>query len=254
MLAQERREKILQYLYKDNLIKVAEIKDVFNVSAETIRRDLEYLENEGLLKKVYGGAVLPKKSLEPSYQTRKIKNLKEKKEIAARTVELIKNGDAIIIDLGTTTLEVAKRLNTKKDLTVITNSIKVALEIDLQNNKVILIGGYLREGELSVSGFLTERNLQHFNVDKCIIGVGGISLDGGITDYHVEESQTRKLMISQAETVIAVTDFSKFGIKAFTNICATEDIDILITDHHIEQKTIKQYQERGVKVIVASSN
>lgn len=253
MLAAERREKILRLINKNKIVKVSNLTKKFEVTEETIRRDLEKLEKQGLLKKVYGGAVLPKKSEEPAYKKRKVKHLKEKKAIASKTVDFINDGDAIIIDLGTTTLEVAKLLSEKENLTVFTNSMKIALEINLNNNTVFMLGGKLRKGELSVSGFLTENNLKHFNVDKSIIGVGGVTLDNGITDYHVEESQNRKLMVQLAETAIAVTDHSKFGVKALTHVCDFNDLDILITDDKINKNLVNEINEKNINIILAKS-
>src|SRR5690606_10861785 len=130
MLAQERHKKIMEILKANQIVKVADLCSRFDVSIETVRRDLEHLEIEGKLKRVYGGAILNQKSsAEPSYHSRYIKNAEEKQIIGKRTSELISDGETLIIDLGTTTLEVARHLKNKKKLTVITNCISIAQEL-----------------------------------------------------------------------------------------------------------------------------
>jgi len=253
MLAQERHQIILELLRRDNVVKVVELAKLFNVSIETIRRDLDFLEKEALLKKVYGGAVSIKKlGIEPSYTTREVANLEEKKAIGRKCSELIEDGDTIILDLGTTTLEVAKNLIHKKDLTIITNSLNIAMElVKVQDFRVFLAGGLLRSVELTCSGFLTQEFINNFNVDKTIIGVGGITLENGITDYHVDEAQARKAMIQRGNKVIAVADYSKFGVKAFCNICTLDEVDVLITDWKVDERTLKKYRNKKLEVIRA---
>lgn len=253
MLAQERHKKIMEILKANQIVKVADLCSRFNVSIETVRRDLEHLEIEGKLKRVYGGAILNQKSsAEPSYHSRYIKNAKEKQIIGKRTSELISDGETLIIDLGTTTLEVARHLKNKKKLTVITNCISIAQElVDTPGYRVILTGGELRPGELALSGFISEEFLSAFNVDKTIIGVGGITVKEGISDYHLEETRVRKLMIEKGSQVIAVADHSKFGVKALVNVCPLEKIDILVTDNKLPQNVVNEYTKRHVEVIVA---
>ncbi|ASS92266.1 DeoR/GlpR family DNA-binding transcription regulator [Aeribacillus pallidus] len=253
MLAQERYEEILRLLEKDKIVKVAQLCSIFNVSVETVRRDLEFLEKEGKLKRVYGGAVLERKlSMEPSYHTRVIGNAREKQSIGKKTAELIHDGETLIIDLGTTTLEVAKHLKDKKDLTIITNCLYIAQElVDVPGYRVILSGGQLRSEEQSTSGFMSEEFFRTFNVDKTIIGVGGITIEEGITDYHLEETRVRRIMIEKGSQVIAVADHSKFGVKALVNVCPLEDIDVLVTDDKLPKSIIEKFKKQNVNVIVA---
>lgn len=253
MLAQERYEEILRLLEKDKIVKVAQLCSIFNVSVETVRRDLEFLEKEGKLKRVYGGAVLERKlSMEPSYHTRVIGNAREKQSIGKKTAELIHDGETLIIDLGTTTLGVAKHLKDKKDLTIITNCLYIAQElVDVPGYRVILSGGQLRSEEQSTSGFMSEEFFRTFNVDKTIIGVGGITIEEGITDYHLEETRVRRIMIEKGSQVIAVADHSKFGVKALVNVCPLEDIDVLVTDDKLPKSIIEKFKKQNVNVIVA---
>jgi len=253
MLAQERQGIILNLLHEQEVVKVSELCDRFNVSVETIRRDLDYLSKQGKLKRVYGGAVMVEKAAtEPAYNYRFIKNESKKRKIGKETSKLIANGDTLIIDLGTTTLEVAKHLKHKKNLTVITNSLYIARElVDIPENRVILIGGNLRAGELTTSGIFVEEILKSFNVDKVIIGVGGITIENGISDYHLDEARARKIMTTRGKHVIAVADHSKFDVEALVNICPIEEIDTLVTDDKVPSHIINQYKNRNLNVIIA---
>lgn len=251
MLAQERYNVILEMLEMNKIVKVPELCEKFNVSIETVRRDLEFLEQEGKLKRVYGGAVLNNKSsAEPSYNTRSTKNAKEKVKIGKKTAELISDGETLMIDLGTTTLEVARHLKNKKNLTVITNCMTIAQElVDVPTFRVILPGGILRPNELALSGFISEQFMKEFNVDKTIIGVGGITIDTGVSDYHLEETRVRKIMIEKGKQIIAVADHSKFGIKALVNVCSINEVDVIVTNDKLKSSIANEYIEQGIKVI-----
>lgn len=235
------------------MVKVTDLMKEYGVSIETVRRDLEYLEKSGYLKRVYGGAVLHGLyGQEPAYEHREIVNYEEKKAIGAKTAELIDDGDTLIIDVGTTTLEVVHCLKGKKNLTVITNATLIAQEI-VQNEgcRVILLGGELRPGELAVSGHISDQNLQYFYANKLLMGVGGISLQSGCTDYHVEEANTRRIMLERSDMVIAVADYSKFGVTAMNFVCPPGRIDKLVTDWSTPSQTIREFREKGIDIIIA---
>lgn len=249
----ERRSEIIEKVRKLRMVKVSDLMDEYQVSIETIRRDLEYLEKTGYLKRVYGGAVAHGLyGQEPTYSQREIVNYEEKRAIGAKAAELIDDGDTLIIDLGTTALEVVSCLSGKKDLTIITNATLIAQEaINYENCRVILLGGILRPGELSVSGHISDQNLSGFYANKLIMGVGGVSLDSGYTDYHLQEANTRRIMLEHADKVIAVADYSKFGVTAMNYICPANRIEKLVTDWSTPSKTIKEFREEGIDIIVA---
>lgn len=177
-MLQERRNKIIELLHEDGIVKVSELMRLFDVSIETVRRDLEYMEEHGMLNRVYGGAVPAQpRATEPSYSTREIKHFKEKKAIGEKAVELVRDEDVIAVDIGTTTLEFAKALVGKRRVTVITNSMKIAMILSEDINiRVIMLGGEVRSGEASVSGYMTDDNVSHFITDKYFLGVGGSAL------------------------------------------------------------------------------
>lgn len=251
MLAQERYSVILKLLETNKVVKVPDLCKRFNVSIETVRRDLEFLEQDGKLKRVYGGAVpYNKSSAEPSYNTRTIRNSDEKVMIAKNVADLISDGETLMIDLGTTTLEVARHLKNKKNLTIITNCITIAQElVDVPTFRVILPGGILRPEELALSGYISEQFMNEFNVDKTIIGVGGITSDDGISDYHLEETRVRKIMIDKGKEIIAVADHSKFGVKALVNVCSIDKIDVIVTNDKVKRSIAQEYIDKGIKII-----
>lgn len=253
MIKQERRERIVNQIKQKRLVKVQELVEEYQVSIETIRRDLEYLEKMGHLKRVYGGAVAHGLySEEPAYSHREIINFHEKRAIARKTAQLISDGDTLFIEVGTTALEVALCLREKKNLTVITNALAIAQALmESGNTRVILLGGELRPGELATSGSMADHDLQMFYANKAIIGVGGISLDRGITDYHFGEAGIRRSMIAHADEIIAVTDYSKFGVVAMNRVCSLAEVDVLVTDWSVPAKVLGDYRAQGLQVLVA---
>lgn len=253
MMKDERRSRIIDTLKQNRMIKVSDLMQEYDVSIETVRRDLEYLEKQGYLKRVYGGAVVHGlHGEEPSYENREVVNYEEKYAIGRKTAELINDGDTVFIEVGTTSREVATHLRSKRNLTVITNSLAVA-QILLQNKscRVIMLGGEFRHGEMATSGHMAANDLRQFYANKAIIGVGGISLASGVTDYNLPESGIRRIMMERSDTVIAVADYSKFGVTAMNHICPIKALDILVVDWSVHQKTIMEYQNAGIEVVVA---
>ncbi len=255
-MVHERWNGILAQLNEKGFVKVSELTRTFGVSVETIRRDMEALEQRGMLKRVYGGAIrITSKNAEVDYTSREHINIEEKQAIGRKAAELINNGDTIVVDPGTTTIEVVKALRDKKDLTSLTNSIPISLEL-LKNNSgpVFLLGGQLRDGYYSTSGFLTTGQLQQFSADKAIVGAGGISVRTGLTDYHVEEAGARKEMIRIADKVILVADSSKLGFSTFIHVCPLDDIDVLVTDWRATPEMLEPFRDTRMKIIIAEQS
>ena len=254
-MLQERRGQIVEKVRQFRMVKVSDLIKEYDVSIETIRRDLEYLEQKGYLKRVYGGAVLyGLYGEEPSYEHREIVHFEEKKTIARKAAELIEDGDTLFIEVGTTVLEAIYCLRSKRNLTIITNATSVAREmIQTDGNRVILLGGELRTGEQSVYGFLTEQNLQHFYANKLLMGVGGLSIKNGFTDYHIQEANIRRMMIERSDKVIALADYSKFEVTAMNHVCPLSDVDVLVTDSSAPEKIIQELRAGGMTVLVAES-
>lgn len=250
-MLQSRREKIMEMIQAERMIKVSDLIKQFGVSIETIRRDLEFLEKEGLLTRVYGGAVLnQKKAAEPLYEHREVKNYEEKAAIARRAVELIEDGDVLGIDIGTTAREFARELLGKRKVIVLTNSMPIAEILSGDDDiRVIMLGGEVRKGEFSVSGFVAENIMQHFNLDKYILGIGGLTVENGITDYHIEETNLRRVMLSRAQKVIGLADYSKFGVIAMNTVCPLSRMDVLVTDGRADRSIIARMHSMKTEVI-----
>lgn len=252
-LKKQRKDRIVKALSESRVIKATDLAASFSVSMETIRRDLAELEQEGIVRRVHGGAILNTGySIEPDYAEREMKNFDEKRAIGKRAVSVVDDGDTIIIDIGTSTLEFAKMLKGKKNVTVLTNSLIIALILaDDPDIKVIVLGGEVRHGEGTASGFWAEEMVDGFYVDKLFLGVGAMTVEHGVMDYDIPETNLRRHFIQHSKLVVALADYSKFGIKALNVVCPTEKLDYLITDEKTDQRILKELRERGVEVLVA---
>lgn len=255
-MVQERLEKIMRMIHTSGMVNAAELAHCFGVSLETIRRDLEYLENKEMLKRVYGGAIANSShGLERDYTSRETLNLEQKRAIAKCTAEIVKDGDTVALDLGTTVLQVAKQLSTKQKVTYVTNSLPVGVQLAGNPTcRLYILGGELRSGDFSTSGFMSEWGVMNFRVDKAIVSASGITLKSGITDYDVAEAEVRRKMIEIANQTILVADSSKFTDDAFVKVCDLDKIDILITDWMIPDKVVEIFRSLRTKLIVAQQD
>ena len=251
----DRREQILTLLKKDGSVKVVDLVKRFGVSIETIRRDLEALEEEGFLRRVYGGAVREsRRSEETLLQERMVQNAAEKERIGKAAAAFVQDGDVIGIDVGTTTLEMARALLARDlRIIVITNSIQIAATLSASEKiEVILIGGRVRHGELSVGGhMLTEANMRLFQTDKLFLGVGGITDRFGITDFREEETAFRRIGIERTKEVYALADHSKFGVTAMYHVCDADRIHTVVTDAGTGRDMISALRMKGAQVVIA---
>jgi DeoR family fructose operon transcriptional repressor len=258
LLAEERKRTILEELNRYGKVKVIALAERFLVSEETIRRDLDALERSGKLKRVYGGAV--RKSYqegEPPYQQRQCLNREAKAAIGRRAAGCLLDGDTVIIGTGTTVMELARAIQGRKRLTILTNSLPVAalltesLNRHLFTGNVILLGGELNPEQQSVSGPLCIRMLERFHVDKAFISVGGISLANGISDYDLNESIMSQAMIAAAEEVIVLGDQSKIGVKAFYQIAPLAAVDVVISEQAEPSSWTTELNRKGINWMTA---
>ena len=212
MLAAERRNLILEKLQDEKRVVVNELSEVFGVSEETIRRDLDRLDKEGLATKTYGGAVLSENSnTDMPFNVRKKRNMQGKRIIADIIQKLISDGDHIIVDPSTTAVSIVKALKGKKRLTIVTNSIEVLVELaDAPGGDVISTGGTLRENYLALVGPKALESINSFNADKMIMSCKGIDMEKGITDANEMFSQVKKAMLHSAAQKILAVDSTKF--------------------------------------------
>jgi DeoR family fructose operon transcriptional repressor len=252
MFAEERYEKIMEHLKKDRSIKVSILTKEFGVSIETIRRDLEFLEKEGYLKRVHGGAVLEEvNSRELTFTVRETKNKKEKQEIAQKATRFVTEGQSIAIDVSTTNTEFAKALKSKfKRLTVLTNSMIITKELSTMPDYTILFaGGVVRNEEMCTVGDYAEQFVSQFHIDTFFMSMSGISLTKGLTDYGLGEVQVKKKMLEVAQQSIVLADSSKFDVVSLLKISDFNQISRIITDSNIHQNILDKYMEYGVEII-----
>ena len=251
MLALERRNKILEELKLKKQVVVSDLAKAYKVSEETIRRDLERLDKEGLAVKSYGGAVINENNAsELPFNVRKTRNVDEKLTIASLVAELIEDGDHISLDASSTAVFIAKALKVRQRLTVITNSLEVMMELsDVPNWNVICSGGTLKEGYLALTGPRALEGIGAFNTEKAILSCKGIDLKKGLTDGNELFCETKRAMLNNSKQHIIAVDHSKFNEVAFSKICGPEDIDIILTDEKPGKKWLDFFEKQGIKCI-----
>ena len=250
-----RKQQILNLLTARGYTNVTELASRFNVTTETIRRDLNELEQENLVMRIHGGAIAAaKRSPEVEYQNRGQYLMQEKKDIARYAAELINDGETVIIMSGTTTLAMSEFLLQKKNLTVITNSILLCAELAAsQNIEVFILGGKVRNGNFSVSGPISMENLSVFNPDKTIIGIGGISIEKGLTDHRMDETLLTRNCLKAAGMTIGVADHSKFGTITSYTIGPSRMLNYLITSDVTPESACAPYIKEGIHVVRVES-
>jgi len=250
LLVAERRRKIVELVNERLSIRVSELSDIFSVTEETIRRDLEKLEQDQLLSRSHGGAVsIEKEATDVPFVVREITNSDEKKAIAAEAVKWIEPGEQIVLDASTTAWYMAQELP-DMPLTVITNSIKVALELSKKEQiKVISTGGMLLANSLSYVGPLSERSLDSYYVNKLFLSCKGVHLSG-LSDSNEWQAILKKKMMDIASQVILLADSSKFGVKTFAHISELTRIHHVISDSNIPAEFHKELQEKAIPVTI----
>ncbi|RUS47087.1 DeoR/GlpR family DNA-binding transcription regulator [Cohnella sp. AR92] len=248
----ERQEKILQYINKKKKANVNELSDIFEVSKVTIRRDLDELSEKGLVVKTHGGvmSILNKFSYEIPSSSKQESNLEAKRRIGAEAAKLIEDGDIVIFDAGSTTLEVAKNIK-NQEITVLTNDIKISMEMAHKRSiKLMVSGGILNESVYTLVGDQTVEFFEKVHVNKTFLGCDAIDLSFGISNRTMEEVETKRAMIEAAEEVIMVTDSSKLNKKVFCHLCEISEIDKLIINE-IDDVYKRELEKKGVEVIIA---
>ena len=251
MLAIERRNEILAILQKEKRVVVSDLSQIYNVTEETIRRDLEKLEKEGLAKKTYGGAVINESlNVDLPYNVRKKSNVENKQYIADIIGAMIEDGDHIMLDASSTALYITKCIKHKKNITLITNSVEILLELsDTTGWKILSTGGTLKEGSLSFVGHQAEKMVRNFHVDKAIISCKGIDSEYGFTDSNEMDAQVKKTMLLSAKQRILALDSTKFDKISFTQIGDFADIDMIVTDKKISEAWEKIFISHNIEVV-----
>ncbi len=250
----ERRKRILNMLNEHEQVFVHELSALFKVSEVTIRNDLDLFESKKLLIRSRGGAMKYENSvgMDHHLSDKDKMNYLEKIKIGKKAASMVKDGDTIIIDSGTTTLEVAKHLDLNYSLNVITNAINIVNHVmHCPNFNLIVPGGTLRRNSHSLVGPLAEKNLNNLYVDKLFLGIDGFDIIQGAFTPNIEEASLNQIMIAITKEVILVADSSKFNRRSLAFICPANKINTVVTDDKISDEVHKNLTDVGVNVIIA---
>ncbi|MBE6701449.1 MAG: DeoR/GlpR transcriptional regulator [Ruminococcaceae bacterium] len=253
MIADDRKKQILEQLNTNGTVRVGELSQLFDVSEVTIRSYLDDMEKKGLLSRIHGGAVI---SYKPYYNmglNQRIKtNQSEKKEIASYISKIIKPNDTVMLNSGTTTFMAFKSFPADYNLSIVTNSISIALEASGNSNyNVILIGGTINPKYQFSYGDDAVNQLKKYHADKLILSVDGIDTENGFTTYYDKEAEIDRIMIKNSDCCIVAADHSKFNRTAFTKISNLSVSDYIVTDSSTAPEFIRELKELGIKTVLA---
>ena len=250
-----RRSEILEELNSKGQVSVVKLSKAFHVSEVTIRNDLAQLEKQNVLIRARGGAfkiILHHIGIDSPLSKKGKEHFHEKQRIGQAAIKFIEDGDTIIIDSGTTTMEMSQNLNQFKDLTIITNALNIASILSENNNfNIFMPGGFLRTKSLSLVGSLAEESFHDFYCDTLFLGADGFDTKYGLSTPNVEEAHMNMIMIEIAKKVIVVADSSKFARRRFAFIAPISKIDVVITDSGIPEEDKQRLERAGVEVIIA---
>jgi DeoR family glycerol-3-phosphate regulon repressor len=254
MSQEPRREQISELVRQRGFMSIEALADHFSVTAQTIRRDINQLCEEGLLRRYHGGAGLPSSVENVAYQTRLVHCLDEKRRIASLVAQHIPNEASLFINIGTTTEEVARALLHHRDLRIITNNLNVASIMSQNENfEVIIAGGVVRSRDQGIVGETTIDFLDQFKVDFGVIGISGIDADGSLLDFDHREVRASKCIIANSRQVFLVADHSKFGRNAMVRLGTLLDLDAFYTDRMPPRDIQKLLQNNDIHLFVAEN-
>ncbi|MDD6308579.1 MAG: DeoR/GlpR family DNA-binding transcription regulator [Clostridia bacterium] len=249
--AEQRKEKILELLHTHGKIRVNELSRYFGISEVTIRIDLGDLESRGLLSRVHGGAVSSYKNYyNMSFHQRSSTNEAEKKAIAAHIADMIKDTDTVFMNAGTTTLFTLRALNSRKNISIITNSIAIALEASGNTNfNVVLLGGFVNTKYQFTYGDEALSQLKQYHADKLILSVDGVNDEAGFTTYYNQETELCRQMLRLSGTAIIAADYTKIGRVALAAIAPIEAADCIVTNITAGQNELQKINELGTRIV-----
>jgi DeoR family fructose operon transcriptional repressor len=252
-IPEERRLVIMERVRSRPLVKPAELADELGVSSETIRRDLVALEEDGLVRRVYGGATrVAARAFEPAFEMRRMLHRERKIAIARLVASLIEPGDTLILDVGTTVAALAGELPLAHRGIVLTNSLLVANALaDRDGIEVITSGGRVRSGDLACFGPVSEAFFRDYFADKAFMGAGGVHAEMGLTDYYPDEIASRRVILEHAAERYVLADASKLGLVALGKVCDLAGLSAVITDDHADERELERFEQSGVTVMVA---
>ena len=249
----QRRKYILDHIVKDGFVKVSELAESLGVTQTTIRKDLNYLESQGVLQRAHGSAIPPtQQMMDLNLSAKKLINFEAKQKIAEKAASLIKSDDSILVASGSTISLFAEALKPKGRLNVVSISVNISAHLgDIPGITVMQVGGILYGNTLSVLGAEASKTIENLYCSKVFFGVDGIDLEYGLTCGTGEEASITQKMMQSSQTKIVLSDSSKVGQRGFARICEVGDIDILITDSGMPLETRQRIENMGVKLIIA---
>lgn len=254
----QRRLQISELVRQHGSVQVTALARQFGVSMQTVRKDLRYLAERGVMARAYGGAIdagvvgpTPVAAIEPAFEIKRSVRLDEKRRIGLRAAALVKPGDTIAIDSGTTAIAVAEALP-DIEVTVVTNDFGVLSALTPKTNvNIVMLGGELRRKNMAFYGGLTVEALDALHVDLLFLGVDGFDLERGITTHHEPEAMLNRKMVEAARAVIAITDSSKFGRVCLHRIIPVSELNALITDTDAPEEVEQACRALGVDLLLA---
>ena len=249
----QRLETIRQELLRADEVSIDDLAGRFGVSGMTVRRDLELLESRGDVIRTHGGAALAKRlTFEFSFREKQNRNSHQKSCIARQAAGRIEDGQVVILDTGTTTLEIARQLMGRRNVTVITTSLAIVSALQFAAGvRTVLLGGFLRGGSPDLHGALTEQNIDMFRADLAFMGADAVDLDGSTYADDLQVVNLNRKMAASAARVIVVADSSKFGNHGMCKIFGPEDYDSLVSDAGLDRNVLRRLARKGVQVEIA---
>jgi len=248
-----RRDTIIDHLRRDGRVYVSELAKLLDVTPVTVRNDLDALEKDGYLIRMSGGAVYSNRNVDkPDISKAAVPCLKEKEAIARTIAKMIKDGDTLFINSGTTTQLIAAELRAHNNLNIVTNSISVAMTMaTVASFRVFLLGGEINPQYGFTYGGDAQEKLASYHADHAILAIDGIGNEGGITTHHAEEAVLDRMMIRGAANVIIAADHTKIGRTGFLRVCGCTPDMTLVTDRHGEDSELAAIAESGMKIVEA---
>ena len=256
LIPAQRRERIQEYLTLHKIARTVDLCNLLDASEATVRRDLEWLEQEGTLERTHGGAILSQRMVfEPEYRQRAQHHPEEKRRIGAMAASLIENGDIVFINSGTTTTQVIHQIRDDAEITIFTNNLNAALEMGEPGFQHYLVGGEYQPRSKSLAGRFAIENLKQVYANKAIFGVDGISLKHGCTVPTNAEAEVVQQMIDRTMgRIIVVADHSKWGVVSNFQIATIDEIDILVTDEALDRTAIESLSAHSIECLIAKTN
>lgn len=244
----QRQQRMMDLITRDGEVKLSELREMFDVTEMTIRRDLEKLELSGLVRRIFGGAILVGKDI--ALQERTGVLTEEKMRIGKRAAELLRPNESIFLDGGSTTLQIAKFIQPELNVTVVTNAINIAQELHAKRVSTILIGGVLLEQTSTLIGPIAIDNIAQLAFDRVFLGATGLTSNHGFSNSNMHEAEIKRLAITKASDVNIVMDHTKFGTHGLFSFAILASVNRVITDRPPEPSVIEACEEQGVEIVI----